>query len=410
MASRSATPASIDRLRVGTPQGDSGLLAKAGEGVLFGYHADAPRSAEVSLLMPQRPEQYASRELHPIFQMNLPEGYVLERLRQRLAKSASMDPMLLLALTGREAAIGRVHVQAPPGLVETVAPGEGSGRGERLSQILAWDGAENLFEELARRYLFRTGVSGVQPKLLVPEAREPDGKVSVATVDLIVKSGGANYPGLAVNEFVCMSIARRAGIPVPEFHLSDNRQMFVMRRFDRTEDGQALGFEEMAVLMAKGTAQKYDGSYEQVARFVSLFCSPDRRRGALAQLFDQVALSCILGNGDAHLKNFGVLYGDPTSEDVWLAPAYDLVNTTAYIAEDSLALTLGGSKSLFASRVHLMEFAGRCQVDDPRGRIVGLLAAVEAGLSADAALLAETPVVREGLRGAFERLASGFAT
>lgn len=409
MTSPSATAASIDRLRVGTPQGDSGLLARTGDGFLFGYHADAPRSAEISLLMPQRPEQYASRELHPIFQMNLPEGYVLERLRQRLAKATGMDPMLLLALTGREAAIGRVHVRAPAGLVEAVAAGEVSGRGERLSQILAWDGAEDLFEELARRYLFRTGVSGVQPKLLVPEAREPDGKVSLATADLIVKSGAAEYPGLAVNEYVCMSIARRSGIPVPEFHLSDNRQLFVMRRFDRTADGQALGFEEMAVLMAKGAAQKYEGSYEQVARFVSLFCSPERRLASLAQLFDQVALSCILGNGDAHLKNFGVLYGNPASGDVWLAPAYDLVNTTAYIAEDSLALTLGGSKSFFASRVHLMDFAVRCLVGDPRGRVLGLLAEVEAGLSMHASLLAETPIVRAGLQRAFEGFAAGFA-
>src|SRR3546814_10660379 len=141
--------------------------------------------------------------------------------------------MLLLALTGREAAIGRVHVTAPHELADALAQGEQAGRGERLAQILAWDGAENLFEELAQRYLFRTGVSGVQPKLLVPEAQEPDGKVSLATTDLIVKSGGADYPGLAVNEFVCMSIAGDAGIPVPEFHLSDNRELFVMRRFDR---------------------------------------------------------------------------------------------------------------------------------------------------------------------------------
>src|SRR3546814_14611442 len=131
----------------------------------------------------------------------------------------------------------------------------------------------------------------------------------------------------------------------------------------------------MVVLRGKGAAQKYEGSYGQVARFVELFCSPERRLQALAQRFDQVALSCILGNGDAHLKNFGVLYGDPTSDDVWLAPAYDLVNTTAYIREDSLALTLGGSKSLFASRVHLLDFAQRCRIDDPRGRVLSLVQA-----------------------------------
>lgn len=406
----SSLPA-VDRLRVATPQGESGVLAGGANGAggyLFGYAADAAPSAEVSLLMPLRMEQYASRELHPIFQMNLPEGYVLERLRQRLAKATTLDPMLLLALTGRESAIGRVEVRPPQELLDALVSEQDEARGESLSQILAWDGAEDLFEELARRYLFRAGVSGMQPKLLVPEAPEPDGKVSVATADLIVKSGGADYPGLAVNEFVCMSIARGAGIPVPEFFLSDNRRLFVMRRFDRTPEGHALGFEEMVVLMARGAAQKYEGSYERVARFLEMFCSPARRRPALAQLFDQVALSCILGNGDAHLKNFGVLYDDPGSEDVWMAPAYDLVNTTAYIPEDSLALTLGGSKSLFASHVHLIGFGERCQVADPRQRILELLDAAGRGLEAHRALLELELTVDAGLRAAFEGFAARF--
>ena len=145
-----------------------------------------------------------------------------------------------------------------------------------------------------------------------------------------------------------------------------------------------------------------------MARFVSLFCAPGRRLAALRQLFDQVALSCILGNGDAHLKNFGVLYDDPTSEDVRLSPAYDLVCTTAYIPEDSLALTLGGSKSLFASRVHLMDFARRCEIGDPRGRVLALLQAAEQGLHEHQGLLEEEPIVGAGLRQAFEGFASRF--
>lgn len=399
-------PLRVDRLAVATPHGASGTLAHESGDYLFGYAAEVSRASEISLLMPHRIEQYTSRELHPIFQMNLPEGHVLERLRSRVAKSTPVDPMLLLALTGQAASIGRVHVEPPPMVLDLLAA-QPRALGERLYDILAWDGAENLFDELARRYLFRTGISGVQPKLLVPE-QAAVGKAAVATSDLIVKSGGGDYPGLAVNEFVCMSAVRRAGIPTPEFHLSANRELFVMRRFDRKPDGQPLGFEELCVLMGKGAAQKYSGSYEQVARFVALFCAPARKRVALAQLFDQVALSCILGNGDAHLKNFGVLYADPTHEDVWLAPAYDIVNTTAYIPEDSLALTLGGSKSLFASRVHLIDFARNCQVDDPRGRVLELLEAVEQELDAQAALLETEAVVDAGLRAAFAAFASRF--
>ncbi|HEX5124839.1 MAG TPA: type II toxin-antitoxin system HipA family toxin, partial [Rhodanobacteraceae bacterium] len=341
MTTSAAAPEHVD---VATPQGASGTLQHARD-YLFTYAAGASPHAEISLTMPARAAQYVSAELHPIFQMNLPEGYVLDRLRARFAKASTLNPMLLLALTGRGAAIGRVTVSTP-----AVTPVEDT-RGERLDEILAWDGAEDLFAELADRYLLRTGASGVQPKLLVPETTRS--KSSMLTRELIVKSAGDDYPGLAVNEYVCMSIAREAGMPVPEFHLSKNRQLFVMRRFDRTADGAALGFEDMAVLMGQPASAKYDSSYERIAKAIALYCSPEERIAALAQLFDQVVLSCIVGNGDAHLKNFGVVYDDPHRGAVRLAPAYDIVSTTAYIPEDGLALLLGGSKSLFAARANL---------------------------------------------------------
>ena len=66
---------------------------------------------------------------------------------------------------------------------------------------------------------------------------------------MIVKSGLSEFPGLAINEYVCMSAVAGAGIPVPECFLSNDRKLFVMRRFDRRSDGRALGFEDMAVLM-----------------------------------------------------------------------------------------------------------------------------------------------------------------
>jgi serine/threonine-protein kinase HipA len=70
---------------------------------LFRYDAKAQAQSAVSLTMPVRAEEYRRRELHPIFQMNLPEGYVLEQLRNRLAKTVKVDPMLLLALSGSSA-------------------------------------------------------------------------------------------------------------------------------------------------------------------------------------------------------------------------------------------------------------------------------------------------------------------
>lgn len=398
-------------LSVSTPQGHSGVLSRA-EGYLFQYDPDMRPEAVIALNMPFRATQFHKQGLFPIFEMNLPEGYVLQELRNRFAKTTPLDPLLLLAMTGQRAAIGRVAVHAPE-----VIPGTDES-GVALDTILRWNGAENLFDELSRRYLLRTGLSGVQPKVLVPEAIASEAgqgiynKAALATSDLIIKAAGDKFPGLAVNEFICMSMAREAGLPVPEFHLSDNRQLFVLRRFDRTPEGTSLGFEEMTSLMGRSTDDKYKGSYSQIARAIELYCAPRHVEASLTQLFDQVALSCIVGNGDAHLKNFGVIYTHPLADDARMAPAYDIVNTTRYIPEDSLALLLGaggdGSKSMLAARAEILRFAQVCRVDNPMERIGHLLQAAETTLYLQQHLLEEEPELEAALRRGIEWFAAGY--
>lgn len=105
-----------------------------------------------------------------------------------------------------------------------------------------------------------------------------------------------------------------------------------------------------------------------------------------------------MGNGDAHLKNFGVLYSDPVKFDTRLAPAYDIVNTTAYIPEDSLALDLSGNKSIFASRLGILEFAKTCEVADPKARIQGLLQTLEVVLQREDEYCRLAPDVANAIR------------
>lgn len=393
-------------LQVTTPQGESGKIVSSAASYLFRYHENARAQTAISLLMPVRLDEYRHRELHPIFQMNLPEGYVLEQLRNRLAKVARVDPMLLLALSGSSSPIGRVAVSSTE--VDALLRRQ-QFPGEKLEEILAWDGSEDIFAGLVDRYILRAGISGVQPKVLVPE--HPDSaplRFTSKTSDLIIKSGRDEFPGLAINEFLCMSVAREAGIAVPEFHLSENTKLFVMRRFDRDEQLDPIGFEDMAALMGLGTEQKYSKSYSAIAKAVRLFCAPEQVQQSLAQLFAIVTLSCILGNGDAHLKNFGLLYSDPTQRDARLAPAYDIVNTTAYIPEDVLALDLLGSKSFFASRQGLLDFAQVCGVACPKDVIRGQLQALEQVLARSAELCERAPRVAAAMRHSAEPFMRSF--
>lgn len=380
----------MNTMTVDTPQGHSGTLTDLGSDQFsFRYAPSATDRAAICLSMPTRYADYPQTGLHPIFQMNLPEGFVLEALRNRFAKTTSLNPMLLLAMTGRNEPIGRLQVDMPG-----LAPAPVS-TGERLADLIAWDGTEDLFEALLDKYILRSGISGVQPKLLVPES--PVDRHTAITGELILKSGGDTWPHLAINEYLCMSIAKAAGLDTPEFHLSDNGQLFIMRRFDRHENTR-LGFEDMAALMGLAATRKYEGSYEHIARAVRLFCAPDQVQVSLQQLFLSITVSCMVGNGDAHLKNFGLLYSDPTAGDTRLAPAYDIVNTTAYLPNDSLALKLGGHKSFFAAKLGLLDLARKLEIENPSAIVERVLAAIEATLGSQPDRVETAPDIAHAIR------------
>ena len=128
-----------------------------------------------------------------------------------------------------------------------------------------------------------------------------------------------------------------------------------MKRFDLDAKGYSQGFEDMCSLQALGTAQKYGSTYERVARTIKDYVSGGSLQAAREQFFASLVLSCMIRNGDAHLKNFGVLYERP-GQPVRLAPVYDMVTTVAYIPKDVPALSLTGTKKWWSRKV-LEKFA-----------------------------------------------------
>lgn len=115
-----------------------------------------------------------------------------------------------------------------------------------------------------------------------------------------------------------------------------------------------LGIEDFCVLDGRRAHGRYDGSYGRIARRLTDFVSSRALADAREQYALMVVYACSIGNGDAHLKNFSVLYRH--AEDVVeLAPAYDIVSTQPYLPKDSLALTLEESKE-FPQRARLLKF------------------------------------------------------
>jgi serine/threonine-protein kinase HipA len=151
------------------------------------------------------------------------------------------------------------------------------------------------------------------------------------------------FPELAANEYFCLSAAKALKLPVPDFQLSDDGLAIVVKRFDLKTDGRYLGYEDFCVLNGLPAADKYKGGYEtRLFRRTREFIAAEEQGRAFEDLFKLFVLNCAIRNGDAHLKNFGIVYDD-VAGPARLAPAYDLVSTVPYLPKDALALTLNGS-------------------------------------------------------------------
>jgi serine/threonine-protein kinase HipA len=328
----------------------SGVLDRSDreeDAILFTYAKDCPAQNAVSLTMPVRADQYdAMAGLLPVFEMNLPEGGLKDRLRLQFAKAIpEFDDLDMLAIVG-SSQIGRLRYSHQDRLSEDVPE-------QDLAEILTYRGSADLFEHLLERFATYSGISGMQPKVLMRELRTE--KLTHRGATHIVKAfDAARFPELAANEFICTRGAAAAGIATAHVQLSENRQFLVVDRFDLTAQGDYLGIEDFCVLDARRAHGRYDGSYEQIARRIGNYVSPAAIGQAREQYALMVAYACAIENGDAHLKNFSVLYRHP-EDVVELAPAYDMVSTTPYEPRDSMALTLDGSKA-FPDRVRLLKF------------------------------------------------------
>lgn len=136
--------------------------------------------------------------------------------------------------------------------------------------------------------------------------------------------------------------------------------MLAVKRFDE-KDGQRLGFEDFTVLNAKTAEQKYKGSIESgLLRRAAEFTRGAERGRALESIYHQTVLNTMLRNGDAHLKNYGLLY-ERADGDAWLSPAFDIVTTTAWIKDDLQALMLNGTRR-WPVRDELLKLAPRAKL------------------------------------------------
>ena len=306
-----------------------GLLSDQGHQYVFNYLPGTPPNYLVSLTMPVRLESYVwQRSLFPFFQQNLPEGYKKEVIRQRLGPHADVTDWGLLALTGKNV-IGRVRVVPHGTPIDTPLSNI-----DVASILSSTDSQTSLLRYLNEGVL--EGISGVMPKAL-------NAKATIWTENAILKTSTQEFPGLAINEFLCLEVARVAGLNVPKAVLSDDGQVLGIERFDRKHE-QPIALEDFCSIAAFDPVNKYKGSLERIVELHNEYVISTNRQESARQLYKLLLLNYALHNGDAHLKNFSLVYTD--YNDAVLAPVYDVVTTSAYPhLEDKPALTLQGKKA-----------------------------------------------------------------
>jgi serine/threonine-protein kinase HipA len=310
-------------------------------GSTFSYRAEASEAEAVSVTMPKRTASWNTEfGLAPIFDMNLPEGALRAFLSRRFAKAVGrFDDFDLLAVVGRTQ-IGRLRCSAPDAELDEAVPFQS------VDEILRARRGGELFDYLLDRFASHSGLSGVQPKVMIrdEDAGGQRWSSSFRSATHIVKFWDPKeYPELAANEFFCLTVAQKLGMRVPPFRMSDDGGALIIERFDLKPDGGYLGFEDFCVLNGVNAERKYEGGYENhLFKRVREFVLGNGQAKALSELFRLFVLNCALRNGDAHLKNFGITYADVRGS-AELAPVYDLVTTRAYLPRDAMALTLNGS-------------------------------------------------------------------
>src|SRR5450432_532784 len=211
-------------IKVWTDAAVAGLLDRQRDrGSAFAYLPDTVPQRAVSVTMPMRlPSWDVPFGLPPIFEMNLPEGALRERLRLAFAKATgTFDDFDLLAIVGRSQ-VGRIRYTGDKERLDEDVPFQS------VDEILASRRGGDLFRYLLEKFASFSGISGVQPKILVrdenafAEMEHASHRLSESYrgATHIVKLWDANeYPQLAANEYFCLTAASKCGLATSPFRL-----------------------------------------------------------------------------------------------------------------------------------------------------------------------------------------------
>jgi serine/threonine-protein kinase HipA len=327
----------------------AGVLADERGGLRFAYDPAwvAARRPPLSHSLPLDREP-APSVVHAYFGGLLPEGEPRRLLARRLGVSERNDFALLGALGGDTA-----------GAITLARPGSGSGDGgeadidwlddARLGELIATLPDHPMLADEDGE--IRLSLAGAQDKL--PVVVDAAFRVGVTAGRMpsthILKMPIARFPGTVVNEAFCLAFGFRLGVPTVDAwprRVGDHAYLLV-ERYDRVRrrDGiERLHQEDFCQALGIPSERKYE--VEGGPSLADCFALVRRATSVPAKhmlvLLDAVGLNFLIGNHDAHGKNFSLLRSRDLTE---LAPFYDILSTTTYPGlSRKAAMAIGGER------------------------------------------------------------------
>ena len=306
------------------------LSQEAGGRYVFIYSRDYLQSSlpPISYTLPLRPEPHLSEYgLHPFFDNLCAEGWLQNAQAQALGLLREDRFPLLLAF-GTDLA----------GAVSVIDP-------DPARNIdINFNDPENIAALSGRASL-----SGIQPKLgAIREGSEFRSVGYGEQATFIAKLPSPTLPDILELEYIttqaCSALLKydtaAEMILAPLRGISE--RALLVKRFDRTENGEKIHFEEFNQLLGNRSEDKYKACYGDMANFIIQnrdLCM----RVECDTLFRRIIACILTGNTDAHLKNFAM---EHTKNGLRLAPCYDLVAAACYPQYQTLALGIGGNHGM----------------------------------------------------------------
>lgn len=314
------------------------------------------RSPALSQSLPLSLEPYSDQAARPFFSGVLPDDQQLENLAQQLKVSRRNVFKLLREVGGECAGAVSLHDESDTASKTDAAsrqllgkPLDDSTLGELLktAQIRPIQGGDDGI---------RLSLAGAQSKLAVVIYNN---QIYLSSPEVpsthILKPSSTALPGLVENEYFCMRLAKASGIEVPDVKILkiENQIAYQVQRYDRTQHAQGtkrLHQEDFCQALGIVPENKYENEGgPKISDCITLIQRTSSQPAVdYRKLLERIVFNYLIGNNDAHAKNFSLLYQSGSCQ---LAPAYDLVCTSLYPQlSDRMAMKIGSRKS--ASELH----------------------------------------------------------